>query len=258
MKILFIGASKFGLRCLTEMYQLSEVSIVGVISNRENFNISYSKEGVSNVLYTDFELFTSELKIPFYRMERNMSEQNLVDFVKIVNPDYGIVVGWYHLIPKLLLNQFPFGGLHASLLPDYSGGAPLVWAMINGEKFTGISFFLFDEGVDSGAIISQKRVEINENDTIATLYQKIEELGIEILLEQIPKLANGSAILTIQDGSKRRVFPQRKPEDGLINWDWDSTRIKNFIRAQTKPYPGAFTILNNKKVIIWDADIFDV
>jgi methionyl-tRNA formyltransferase len=255
MKILFIGSSGFGLRCLKKISALSEIEICGIISNKETFTISYNKSGVKNVLFADFEEFAGKNKIPFYRMQENMKEEPLSNFFASVKPDFVLTVGWYHLIPASLLSQCPFAGLHASLLPDYSGGAPLVWAIINGEKKTGISFFLMDKNVDSGNIIGQKETEISEEDTIKTLYDRIEILGTELLMEYLPKIAAGTAVYTKQDESKRRIFPNRKPEDGLIDWSWDSTRIKNFIRAQTKPYPGAFTYLNGKKVIIWDADI---
>lgn len=255
-KVLFIGASKFGLNCLTAISELQDICICGVISNNETFSISYNKAGVKNVLYADFESFSADKNIPFYRMKNSMQEKELHDFIISCNPDLIIVVGWYHMVPKQLLKEFKFCGLHASLLPDYSGGAPLVWAIINGETETGLTFFMFDEGVDSGDIIGQEKTEITPDDTIKTLYDKIELLGVELLKKHLPKLADGSVKLVKQDESKRRVFPQRKPEDGLIDWTWDNKRIKNFIRAQTKPYPGAFTYIEGKKVIIWDADIF--
>ena len=156
-----------------------------------------------------------------------------------------------------MLLKYVFTGIHALLLPDYSGGAPLVWAIINGEKKTGVTFFYFDEGVDSGDIIAQEEIDIYENDTIKTLYEKAELTGKNILIKYLPLLAVNQAPRIKQDESKRRIFPQRKPSDGEIDWNWESKRIKNFIRAQTKPYPGAFTLINNKKIIIWDADIVD-
>jgi len=253
--ILFIGASKFGLNCLNTISELENIHISGVISNNETFSISYNKSGVKNVLYADFESFSAQNNIPFYRMKSSMQEKELYEFITLCKPNLIVVVGWYHLIPKSLLNEFKFCGLHASLLPDYSGGAPLVWAIINGETETGLTFFMFDEGVDSGDIIGQEKTEITPDDTIKTLYDKIELLGFKLLEKYLPKFADGSVVMIEQDETKRRVFPQRKPEDGLIDWTWDNKRIKDFIRAQTKPYPGAFTYIEGKKVMIWDADI---
>lgn len=257
MKIVFVGASSFGYRCLEEILTLPQIEVAGIISNRQTFAISYNKSGVTNVLYKDFSTLATEKNIPFYRMEENMKEAGLSDFLAQSNPDLCIVVGWYHMVPGSLLDQYRFAGLHASLLPDYSGGAPLVWAIINGETKTGITFFFFDRGVDSGDIIGQKETEIFPEDTIKTLYDRIEVLGIDLLKDALPQMAIGQLTYQKQDESKRRVFPQRNPADGLINWTWDAKKIKNFIRAQTKPYPGAFTIIEGKKVIIWDADIIE-
>ena len=257
MKIVFIGASAFGFECLESIRHIELIDVVGIISNEKKFPISYNKEGVDNVLFKDFGELAGNNDIPFYRMKENMKEEGLNFFLFSCKPDLVVVIGWYHMIPPQMLSQYVFTGIHASLLPDYSGGAPLVWAIINGEKKTGVTFFYFDEGVDSGDIIAQEEIDIYENDTIKTLYEKAELTGKNILIKYLPLLAVNQAPRIKQDESKRRIFPQRKPSDGEIDWNWESKRIKNFIRAQTKPYPGAFTLINNKKIIIWDADIVD-
>ena len=87
------------------------------------------------------------------------------------------------------------------------------------------------------------------------MYQRIEEKGLTLLRDKVPKLASGKFTLNEQDESKRRIYPQRNEQDGEIDWTWDAQRIRDFIRAQTKPYPGAFFYIEGKKVIIWDADI---
>ena len=255
MKVVFIGASAFGYECLDHIRNIPEIEIIGIVSNEQKFSISYNKNGVTNVLYKDFESIAEKYCIPFYRMKENMREDGLSIFLASCKPDLALVIGWYHLIPPILLSQYIFTGIHASLLPDYSGGAPLVWAIINGEKKTGVTYFYFDEGVDSGDIIGQEEIEISDDDSIKTLYDKVQEKGKLMLMKCLPLMALNQAPRIKQDESKRRIFPQRNPADGEINWDWDNKRIKDFIRAQTKPYPGAFTIINNKKVIIWDADL---
>lgn len=257
MRVVFIGASSFGLKCLKSISSFKGVEVSGVISNKKKFSISYSNKPVINVLHAEFEGFTKKYKIPYYEMKSNMKEEGLNLFLQSVNPEFIVVVGWYHMVPKEILALCPCGGLHASLLPRYSGGAPLVWAMINGEKETGITFFLFDKGVDNGPIIGQAKVEITDTDTIATLYGKIEVKGIELLQKYLPLIAKKKAVYTAQDESKRTIVPQRSPEDGLIDWSWNTVKIRNFIRAQTKPYPGAFTRINGKKIIIWDASIVE-
>jgi methionyl-tRNA formyltransferase len=255
MRVLFVGASSFGFDALLALRNLPGIEIAGVVSSNQKFSISYNKEGVQNVLYKDFGDYCSDTEIPFYRMAENMKEPGLAKFIADTRPELGIVIGWYHMIPGALLSAFPFTGIHASLLPDYSGGAPLVWAMINGEQKTGVSYFYFDKGVDSGDIIGQEEIQILDSDNIKTLYERVTKVGIDLLKKYVPMLAAGDAPRIVQDHSKRRIYPQRSPSDGEIDWSWDAKRIRNFIRAQTKPYPGAWTIIDGKKVIIWDADI---
>lgn len=258
MEIVFIGSSSFGLRCLKEIIDLEECNIAGVITAPEAFNISYSKDKVKNVLHADIPTFCKGNSLPFEVIAKGMNSVELFEKVKAWQPDVFIVVGWYHMIPPKWLNLCEAYGLHASLLPDYSGGAPLVWAIINGEKKTGITLFKINDGVDSGPIIGQSEEIIFDDDTILTLYGRIEEKGISLLKACIPKLASGESHLIFQDESKRRTFPQRSPQDGLINFNWSSHKIYNFIRAQTKPYPGAFLINknSNQKITVWSSRVY--
>lgn len=256
MNIVFIGASKFGLRCLDAIVKTDSCLIKGVITAQQKFKISYNSKGVKNFLHANFSSYCDEHNFECEEMKSNMKTNSLLNKVKKWNPDAFIVCGWYHMIPKFWREEIaPAYGLHASLLPDYSGGAPLVWAMINGEKETGITLFQMDSGVDSGPILGQEKVAILPDYTIKDLYFQIEEAGIKLIKDQIPLISLGKHKLIPQDETKRRIFPQRSPEDGEIDWEWDIDKIKNFIKAQTKPYPGAFTIINNKKIILWDAEI---
>lgn len=251
MRIVFIGASKIGLKCLEAICQLPEVDVVGVVTSPEIFSISYQPNGVQNVLHADFPAFCGRQGIPFLVMEGKMRDPTIEAQIKAWSPQFILVVGWYHMIPRSIREIAPTGGLHASLLPDYSGGAPLVWAIINGEKMTGITFFQMDDGVDSGPIIAQHVEPILYEDTIGTLYGRIEAAAVQLLLDQLPKLSRGEAKLTHQDETKRRCMPQRNPEDGLVDWSWGANRLYDFVRAQTAPYPGAFTHFGGNKVILW-------
>ena len=182
-----------------------------------------------------------------------MNETGLLEIVKEWEPDLFLVAGWYHMIPKAWRTVAPAYGLHASLLPDYSGGAPLVWSIINGEKKTGITLFQMDDEVDSGPIAGQKEEPIYPSDQIGDLYSRIEQRGLELIQECIPKIANGSVELIQQNETKRRIMPQRGPEDGVIDWNLEGEFIERFIRAQTRPYPGAFSTWNEKKLHIWSS-----
>jgi methionyl-tRNA formyltransferase len=188
-------------------------------------------------------------------MESSIRDRSVTDILKQWKPDCFLVVGWYHMIPKSLLEMAPAYGLHASLLPDYSGGAPLVWAMINGEERTGISLFQLADGVDSGPIVGSRSVDIRYTDTIATLYARIEDEGLSLLSEFMVPMAEGTVETREQIEEHRRIFPQRSPADGRIDWASSADSLYDFIRAQTTPYPGAFTMLRGKKLTIWTARV---
>lgn len=255
MNLVFIGASAFGLRCLETCLLLSGVKVAGVVTAPRTFSISYRPSGVTNVLHADVAGLAKSHAVPVRTLEQAMNEPGLFEAVLAWEPDAFLVAGWYHMIPKRWREQAPAYGLHASLLPDYSGGAPLVWAMINGEKKAGITLFKMDGGVDSGPIAGQRGEPILPTDTIATLYARIEEHGLDLLREALPRLANGTLQLHPQDESKRRIVPQRAPEDGLIDWQHDAVSLDRFIRAQTRPYPGAFSTLGGKPLHMWQAQV---
>ena len=253
MNLVFLGSSAFGLRCLDTCLKIPGIKVVGIVTAPKTFTISYRPDGVTNVLHADVARLAKSCAIPVLTLNRTMTEPGLFDAVTEWKPDAFLVAGWYHMIPKRWRELAPAYGLHASLLPDYSGGAPLVWAMINGECKTGITLFQMDDGVDSGPIVGQREEPILRNDTIATLYARIEERGLELLKEALPQIASGTSSLRCQNEANRRIMPQRAPEDGLIDWTKDANWLDRFIRAQTRPYPGAFTTLDDNPFHIWQA-----
>lgn len=253
MRLVFVGASRFGLRCLESARQLAEWDVVGVVTAPERFSISYNRDGVVNVLHADVESYCLKHSLPCTVIQGGMFAGGLLETVTAWRPDAFLVVGWYHMIPPSWLAVAPAYALHASLLPDYSGGAPLVWAIINGEKRTGITLFQLANGVDNGPVIAQAAVPIEPNDTIASLYAAIETAGLGLVATYLPALGRGEVKPVPQDESKRRVFPQRSPADGLIDWHRSAAQLYDFVRAQTRPYPGAFTLFNGREVRIWSA-----
>ncbi|HJP61691.1 MAG TPA: hypothetical protein VJ865_16905 [Gemmatimonadaceae bacterium] len=120
-----------------------------------------------------------------------------------------------------------------------------------------MTLFHFADGVDDGDMIGQKEFAVESTDTIREVLDKATRATIEVVEEFLPRLADGTAPRIPQDLAKATVVPQRSPADGLIDWSWDPERISNFIRAQTKPYPGAFTYIGDKRVTIWSADVVE-
>ncbi len=253
--IIFLGCTSFSEQILIHLYSL-DCNVKAVFSIPEHFSISYSKELIKNYNYKNLSQISINNKTDFFEIKTNKGERisDYKDQIKKYSPDIIIVAGWYFMIPKSVLEIPRLGtwGLHASLLPNYAGGAPLVWSLINGEKITGVTLFKMESGVDNGDIIGQDSFNISETDTIRTLLNKSLTSSKNLLT----KFLNKSKILfKKQNPDKIKVFPQRKPEDGLIDWSDSVDKIDRFIRAQTKPYPGAWTIIHDKKVTIWDAKI---
>jgi len=259
MRIVFFGCTEFGFRCCETLIEMGE-EVVGIFSIPQHFRISYSPTPVRNVTFRSFEALATEHAIPLVNVETRMTHDSYLETLRSWKPDFGLAIGWYYLVPKAVRDLFPKGvaGIHASLLPKYRGGAPLVWALINGEEKTGVTLFYFDDGVDTGDVIAQRDFPILETDTISTLYDKAANASSKLLREIVPMIRSGLANRIPQAHEQASTYPQRKPKDGLIDWTKSPKEIRNFIRAQTKPYPGAFTIINGKKITIWDADINDL
>jgi methionyl-tRNA formyltransferase len=160
------------------------------------------------------------------------------------------------MVPKKIRDIATYGtwGIHASMLPNYAGGAPLVWAIINGETETGVTLFKLDDGVDDGDIIEQEIIVIENVDTIKEVYEKVIIVSKTILLKALKNISK--IVFKPQDKSKIKVFPQRKPQDGELDLTKPAQEIYNFIRAQSSPYPGAFIKTSDgKKLIIEKARI---
>lgn len=256
-RVVVVAASGFGAQCAELARATPGVEIVGIVTAPRRFAISYSEQLVTNVLHADLETLAAGWDVPCVVMTGSARDEALIATLTAWRPDLFLVVGWYHVVPRRWRELAPAYGMHASLLPGYRGGAPLVWAMINGERQAGISFFELDDGVDTGGIIGQRAVPIRLNDTIATLYARVEIAGRSLLVETLPRLIDGSCLPRLQEPGAGTVMPQRAPSDGLIEWRQPALAVFNFIRAQTRPYPGAFAFLGRERVHVWAAKFYD-
>ena len=254
-KIIFLGTTKFSYELL-EFLIGNSFKISAVFTSPKKFKISYNQSNVKNYNYADLSKLTKYHKIPIYKLHKNQDDKlkNHLHQIKELKPDIIIVAGWYFMIPESILKIPKYGvwGLHSSLLPKYGGGAPLVWAKIRGEKSTGVTLFKMKKGVDNGEIIGQCEFDIRKTDTIKELIDKSIKASKKLLLKYINE---EKIIYTKQNESSLEIFPQRSPSDGEIDWELTTDEIDNFIKAQTKPYPGAWKIIGNYKLTIWDAKI---
>ncbi len=164
--------------------------------------------------------------------------------------DLAIIANWYKLINVNKTPSTKFYGFHNSLLPEYRGNAPLVWQIIKGEKVLGVTMFEITEGMDEGDIIGQSSFEFSERDEISNALDKIHHALEELIIKNVPLLINGNEKRIQQDHSEASYCGMRIPEDGAIDWNQSAIDVHNFIRAQSPPYPGAYSYLNDKKVTI--------
>lgn len=225
--------------------------MVSILTAAKEFRISYSTHPVSNVMHADLATFGREKHIPVYTLGSSMKDSDLESKVFADQPDFVLVAGWYHMIPASWLARSQILGLHASLLPKYRGGAPLVWAMINGETTTGLSLFQMDRGVDAGPVFSTREIPIRDGDEISDLLARVENASMDIIRHDFPRIASGELKGEAQPAGSFAVWPQRSPAAGKIDWSESADSIVRFVRAQTSPYPGAFTLIDTQKISIW-------
>jgi methionyl-tRNA formyltransferase len=170
-----------------------------------------------------------------------------------MEPDVIIVCGWQQLVGEEIL-RIPSGGtigFHSSLLPRYRGRAPVNWALIRGEKKTGVTMFYCDAEADAGDIIAQRSFPILMNDTCGTVYRKAARAVRRLIHEYGPRIVDETAPRIPNDSRNHRCWPERRPEDGRIDWNRGALGTHNWIRALTHPYPGAFTYCRGRKYFVW-------
>jgi methionyl-tRNA formyltransferase len=185
-----------------------------------------------------------------------LSESETLEQLERVDPDVCLCAGWTEIIPQDVLSvpNDTFLGIHASTLPKNRGGAPVNWAIIRGESEVGLSIFEFVAEVDDGDVFAQTTVPVEPRDDVQTVYQRVTMAARELAIETLAEIATGEAKPMSQDRSKATYLPQRKPEDGIVDWARPASAIINWVRALTDPYPGAFTFYNGQRVTIWSAE----
>lgn len=181
----------------------------------------------------------------------NPRNGKLAAFISNSQTELLLSINYPFLIEEDLIKKFSYPiNFHGSLLPKYRGRTPHVWSIINNECETGVTAHFIDVGCDTGDVILQKKMPISENDTGFSILEKYIEV-YPLIVSEIINLFEAKNIKRIkQDNSLSTIYSKRTPNDGKINWDWQKERIRNWVRAQTDPYPGAFTFFDDKKIII--------
>jgi len=180
-----------------------------------------------------------------------------LETLRATRADVGFCIGWQRLLPQWFLNQHRNGvfGMHAcaNRLPNGRGRSPINWSVIEGAELLHAHIFRYNDEPDAGDLLSIPQIPIEPHDDIQTLQQKARVVFNREVIRCWDSLVSGTISLMPlnSSGEPERFYPKRSEDDGLIHWSWSAVQITNWVRAQTHPYPGAFTILHNQRYRIW-------
>jgi methionyl-tRNA formyltransferase len=179
-----------------------------------------------------------------------------IEAVRALDAALVFVVGWSQLVRDDFISLAAAGvfGMHPSLLPRHRGRAPIPWAILCGLARTGVTLFeITDPSADAGPIVGQAVVEIAADETAASLYDRLAQAHVDLVREYVPQLVAGTATRMPQDERRASAWPKRTPADGIIDWETRAPYLYDWVRAQSRPYPGAFTYLEGEKIVVWRA-----
>lgn len=187
---------------------------------------------------------------------RDVNAEETIAAIAALDPELIFVVGWSQLVrePFIALAHEGVFGMHPTLLPRHRGRAPIPWAILSGLARTGVTLFeIVDPTADSGAIVGQVVVDIAPDETATTLFDRLVVAHVDLIREHVPRLVARTAPRILQDPRRASSWHKRAPADGIIDWETRAAYLYDWVRAQTRPYPGAFTWLGDDKVVVWSA-----
>jgi methionyl-tRNA formyltransferase len=252
MKIIFFGTSGFAVASLKALARSGhEVALVVTQPDaKKGRRLHLTPPPVKEI--------ATGLDIPVYQPQ-DVSSPESIERLKVIGADLFVVAAFGQLFKKAALaipKKFVIN-LHASLLPKYRGAAPINWAIINGEKKTGISVFRLVEKMDAGDVILDKEVEIRDQDNAVTLGERLSETGAKLLVEATSLIEKNTASFKKQDESLASPAPKLKKANGLIDWSCPAAQLHNKVRGLV-PWPGAFTTFNGKTIKILESKPADL
>ena len=248
MNIIFIGGVTFSYEILLSILNAGW-NISAVFSYMDSKKNSYSD-------FVNFDELTKKFEFKNIKVN-NINDFENIEIIKEIKPDLILVMGWSQLLKKEIISIPRIGiiGSHPTELPKYRGRAPIPWTILKNLKKSALTFFWINDGVDNGDILDQVTFDVNEQDDASTIYQKVIKLGKEMILSDLKKINEDNYSRKKQNPEEFiENWPKRTPEDGKIDWTISGKEIQTLIRATSHPYPGAYTFLNNSKLIIWKAD----
>ena len=253
MNIVFMGTPDFAVESLKRIYE-SGHNIKAVISQPDK------KAGRGmNIMPTPVKEYAISKNLTVYQTEKIKKDRELIEKIKELKPDVIVVVAFGQILSKEILDIPKYGSInvHGSLLPKYRGAAPIQWSIINGDEVTGITTMYMDAGMDTGDMIQKFELNIDEDDTYGTLYEKMKVLGGKAIIETLEKVADGTARKEKQSDDFT-VAPMIEKEMGEIDWNKSSRDIRNLIRG-FNPMPGAYTVMKDgAKMKVWMSEYSDI
>lgn len=248
LKVIFMGTPEFAVPILEAL--IDKCNVVMVVSQPDRL-----KDRKGNLLYTPTKLVAIDNNIEVFQPNKIRDE-----YEKIINCDCDIIItcAYGQIIPDIILNKPRLGciNVHGSLLPKYRGGAPIHWAIINGESETGITIMYMDSKMDSGDIISQRSIKIDDNDNLDSLYNKLSLLGRDLLIDTLPSIIENTNDRIKQDESLVTYGLNIKKEEERIDFNNKAIDVNNLIRGLSS-IPGAYCYLDNKRLKIYKAFVLD-
>lgn len=252
MKILFMGTPDFAKESLEALYN-SDYEILGVVTNPDR-----PKGRGMKMIASPVKEFALEKGLKVYQPEKVRNNEEFIAEIKALNPDVICVVAYGKILPQEILDIPPKGSInvHGSLLPKYRGAAPIQWAVLNGDKKTGITTMYMGAGMDTGDMILKEEVDIGEDETTGELWERLSKIGAKLLVETLKQIEEGTAP-RIKQGEDFTMAPMLNKEMAKIDWENKTAKeIKNLVRG-LNPIMGAYTFLNGKKIKFWKVDVAD-
>jgi len=250
LNILFMGTPDFAKESLEAIYSAG-YNVIGAVTNPDK-----PKGRGMKMIPSPVKEFAIEKNIPVYQPLKVRNNIEFIEEMKVLNPDVICVVAYGKILPKEILDIPRLGciNVHGSLLPKYRGAAPIQWAVINGEKQTGITTMYMDIGMDTGDMILKETVNIGEDETTGELWEILSSIGGKLLVDTLKLIEEGKAPREKQAGDFT-MAPMLSKEMAEINWNEKSAKeIKNLVRG-LNPIMGAYTYINDKKLKFWKVNV---
>ena len=251
MNIVFMGTPEFAVPPLEALH--SKGYDISLVITQKDKRRGRGKK----LLPTPVKEKALELGLEVYQPD-SVNEKDTIDRLIEINPDVIVVVAFGQILKKDLLNIPKYGclNIHASILPKYRGAAPINWAIINGEKETGITIMEMDEGLDTGDILKVERIPIEKDDDSISIHDKLSHLGAKLIIQVLEEMRMGKIEKTPQNHELSSYAPMLSKETGRIDWNNNGNNIINLIKG-LKPWPSAYFIYNGDSIKIHKARIED-